>query len=93
MDIVIDNEITEKYEHLKNACDAVKIGMFGKLFPPDLESDAYLLEFIIYFINPTYNDLDCLCDTYGVELSQIEKDLIYPVVIQFILFLKKRFSK
>ena len=65
---------------------------FDSMFPSDTSSIHLLINWIAYFINPTWDDLDSMTFTYGIHLNDDEKKAIYPSIIEFIFFVREKFQ-
>lgn len=88
----MDEEIIEKFYSLKTTVNSIK--NFDNLLPSeaDINSITALVHWIAYFINPSWVDIDNLVLTYGIELDKKERENIYPLIIDFILFVKEKFT-
>jgi hypothetical protein len=86
----MDDETFVKFIALKKKVNEVKD--FESMFPSDTGSIHMLINWVAYFIHPTWDDLDILTGQYGIELNDKEKKAIYPQIIEFILFVKEKFQ-
>lgn len=86
----MDGETEVRFHALRRKANEIRD--FDSLFPSDTGSIHLLINWIAYFINPTWGDLDCMTATYGIHLNDDEKQAIYPSIIDFILFVKQKFS-
>ena len=91
MEFIVDAEIKENYNGLRKQCDKVKEGLFDKLFPKDLDETPMFID--VHFLNPSWDDLDSMCDTYEVTLSDIERKMVYPMIITFVKYIKNKFIR
>ena len=86
---MVDFEIIEKFNELK--INVSKVKECDCMLPSDIGSIELLIQWIVYFVNPTFEDIDTLVTSYKVELDEPQKEAIYPQIIDFILFVKKKF--
>ena len=86
---MIDGEVVEKYNKLLKTVNSVRD--FTSLLPENMLHDSLLLNFILYFVEPTFESLDGLTAMNGIKLSSDERDAIYPHIIDFIVFIKSKF--
>ena len=86
---MVDLEIIEKFNELKINVNKVK--ECDCMLPSDVGSIELLIQWIVYFVNPTLEDIEALVTSYKVELDEPQKEAIYPQIIDFILFVKKKF--
>ena len=87
---MIDGEVVEKYNALLQTVKSVRD--FTSLLPENMLHDSLLLNFILYFVEPTFESLDGLTAMNGIKLNSDEREAIYPHIIDFIIFMKKKFS-
>ena len=87
--MAIDEEILTKFHELKNIVN--DIHNLDEVFPSDLSSIELLIPMIAYYINPTDEDLDALTYSYSIVLPLEAKKTIYPLIIEFVLFVKKKY--
>ena len=87
---MLDNEVIEKYNSLVKTVNSVKD--FSAILPADLLNDTILLNFVLYFVEPSFQGIDTLTSMNGISLSSDEKQAIYPLVIDFIILVKNKFS-
>ena len=86
---MVDFEIIEKFNELK--INVSKVKECDCMLPSDIGSIELLIQWIVYFVNPTFEDINTLVNSYKVELDEPQKEAIYPQIIDFILFVKKKF--
>ena len=86
---MVDFEIIEKFNELK--INVSKVKECDCMLPSDIGSIELLIQWIVYFVNPTFEDIDTLVTSYKVELDEPQKEAIYPQIIDFILYVKKKF--
>ena len=53
---MIDNEVIEKYDSLVKTVNVVKD--FSAILPADLLNDTILLNFVLYFVEPSFQGID-----------------------------------
>ena len=86
---MIDGEVVDKYNALLKTVNSVRD--FTPLLPENMLHDSLLLNFILYFVEPTFESLDGLTAMNGIKLNTSEREVIYPHIIDFIIFIKKKF--
>ena len=87
---MIDDEVKLHYDSLVKTVNSVKD--FSSVLPENLLSDTILLNFVLYFVEPSFQGIDTLTSMNGISPSEQEKQNIYPHVISFIVYLKEKFS-
>ena len=85
----MDLEIIDRFHELKTKVNEVK--NFDSMLPSDNFSIEMLIQWIAYFITPSFDSLDDMTHSYGISLTAEERSVIYPQIIEFILFIKKKF--
>ena len=87
---MIDAEILHKYDNLLKQVNSVRD--FSSILPSDLLQNDMLLQFVLYFVEPTVASLEGLVSMHGVLLTDDEKDSIFPQVIEFLVYLKSKIA-
>ena len=87
---MIDDEVKLHYDSLVKTVNSVKD--FSAILPADLLQNDMLLQFVLYFVEPSFQGIDTLTSMNGISLSSDEKQAIYPLVIDFIILVKNKFS-
>lgn len=86
---MIDDEVITKYNELITTVNKVKD--FSPILPDNILTDSFFLNFILYFVQPSFEGLDTLTALNGISLTKKERESIYPHIIEFILFIKNKF--
>ena len=86
---MIDAEIEQHYNQLLKKVNSVKD--FSSMLPDDALNDSILLNFILYFVEPSFQGLELCTTMNGIFLTDDEKEEIYPPIIDFIVLLKDKF--
>ena len=86
---MIDAEVEQHYNQLLKKVNSVKD--FSSMLPDDALNDSILLNFILYFVEPSFQGLELCTTMNGIFLTDDEKEAIYPPIIDFIDLLKDKF--
>ena len=87
---MIDDEVVSKYDSLVKTVNSIRD--FSTILPSDLLQNDMLLQFVLYFVEPTVASLEGLVSMHGVLLTDDEKDSIFPQVIEFLVYLKSKIA-
>ena len=86
---MIDTEVHTKYNALLKKVNSVRD--FSSMLPEDMLTNSMFLNFLLYFVEPTSISLDGLTAMNGIFLTEDERKVLYPPIIDFIILVKNKF--